>query len=58
MTDAERDERPWGDYVVLSDEPDHKVKRITVLPGKRLSYQRHARRAEHWFVVQGRCRDT
>jgi uncharacterized cupin superfamily protein len=29
------------------------VKRITVRPGKRLSYQRHARRAEHWFVVGG-----
>jgi len=38
---------------VLSDEPDHKVKRITVLPGQRLSYQRHAHRAEHWFVVNG-----
>ena len=32
---------------------DHKVKRIEVLPGKRLSYQRHARRSEHWFVVRG-----
>ncbi len=47
------DRRPWGDFLVLSDAPDHKVKRITVLPGKRLSLQRHRRRAEHWFVVQG-----
>ncbi len=47
------DRRPWGDFLVLSDEVDHKVKRITVLPGKRLSLQRHQRRAEHWFVVQG-----
>jgi mannose-6-phosphate isomerase len=45
--------RPWGGYEVLSDEPTHKVKRITVGPGHRLSYQRHARRAEHWFVVAG-----
>jgi mannose-6-phosphate isomerase-like protein (cupin superfamily) len=30
-----------------------KVKRITVQPGHRLSYQRHAQRAEHWFVVAG-----
>ena len=22
-------------------------------PGQRLSYQKHARRAEHWFVVTG-----
>ena len=28
-----------------------KVKRITVDPGQRLSYQLHHRRAEHWFVV-------
>lgn len=49
----ESDERPWGSYLVLDDEPGLKVKRITVLPGRRLSYQRHARRSEHWFVVAG-----
>lgn len=55
----EHDERPWGSYTVLDDEaPDHKVKRIVVRAGKRLSYQRHARRAEHWFVVSGRGRVT
>ena len=45
--------RPWGSYSVLSDADDHKVKRITVLPGRRLSYQRHERRSEHWYVVTG-----
>jgi len=45
--------RPWGAFVVLDDGPLAKVKRITVDPGKRLSYQRHHRRAEHWFVVAG-----
>ena len=45
--------RPWGSYLVLSDEADHKVKRITVDPGMRLSYQRHFRRSEHWFFIQG-----
>ncbi len=49
----EYDERPWGSYQVLEDAPGHKVKRLEVLPGKRLSYQRHERRAEHWFVVRG-----
>jgi mannose-6-phosphate isomerase-like protein (cupin superfamily) len=29
------------------------VKRIVVYPGKRLSLQRHRRRAEHWFVISG-----
>ena len=51
--ERERDERPWGSYEVLEDAPTHKVKRIEVLPGKRLSYQRHQHRAEHWFVVAG-----
>jgi mannose-6-phosphate isomerase len=55
----EHDERPWGSYTVLDDDaPDHKVKRLVVHPGKRLSYQRHARRAEHWFVVHGRATVT
>ena len=45
--------RPWGDYIVLADEPDHKVKRITVLPGKRLSLQRHRQRMEHWYFLHG-----
>ena len=59
MTDGEFAERPWGTYTVLSDdEPDHKVKRIVVYPGKRLSYQRHARRSEHWFIVHGHARVT
>jgi len=50
----EYDERPWGSFTVLDDELfDHKVKRIVVAPNKRLSYQRHTRRAEHWFVVNG-----
>ncbi|MFQ5645798.1 MAG: glycosyltransferase [bacterium] len=47
------DKRPWGYYRVLSDEPDHKVKRIVVFPGKRLSLQRHQRRDEHWHVIDG-----
>ncbi len=49
----ETDHRPWGSYTVLDDDGTHKVKRIVVLPGKRLSYQRHARRSEHWFIVAG-----
>jgi len=47
------DHRPWGFYEVLADKPDHKVKRITVYPGQRLSYQRHFRRSEHWYVLSG-----
>jgi mannose-6-phosphate isomerase len=49
----ETDFRPWGHYTVLADEPDHKVKRISVDPGKRLSLQRHRRRSEHWYLICG-----
>ena len=53
MVALEEDHRPWGFYRVLEDEPGHKVKRIVVIPGLRLSLQRHQRRAEHWFVLEG-----
>jgi mannose-6-phosphate isomerase len=54
VSEREYSERPWGNYTVLDDvAPDHKVKRLVVHPGKRLSYQRHSRRAEHWFIVSG-----
>jgi len=45
--------RPWGRYEILQESDTHKVKCIWVLPGKRLSYQRHEKRAEHWFIVSG-----
>jgi mannose-6-phosphate isomerase len=45
--------RPWGSYTVVDEGPSHQVKRIVVTAGRRLSYQVHARRAEHWFVVSG-----
>ena len=47
------EERPWGCFTVLDKGEGYKVKRIEVLPGKRLSYQKHSRRAEHWMIVQG-----
>ena len=50
---APSDHRPWGSFTVLDEGNGYKVKRIEVLPGKRLSYQKHAHRAEHWMVVQG-----
>ncbi len=45
--------RPWGSFTVLADEKDHKVKRLVVLAGKRMSLQRHRLRNEHWHVVMG-----
>jgi len=49
-----QDYRPWGHYKVLEEEKDtFKIKRITVNQGKRLSYQLHHHRSEHWIVVRG-----
>lgn len=53
MTTPKRDERPWGRYTVLGGAEGYQVKEIVVRPDKRLSYQRHAHRSEHWFVVRG-----
>lgn len=52
------EQRPWGSFTILDEGANYKVKRIEVLPGKRLSYQRHSRRAEHWFVVCGIAKVT
>ena len=49
----EHDVRPWGEYWVLEDADTHKVKRILVNPGQRLSLQYHHKRAEVWTIVQG-----
>ncbi len=45
--------RPWGNYQVLVDDENHKVKKITVHPGSTLSLQSHQHRSEHWVVVKG-----
>ena len=47
--------RPWGRYDVIDEGDGFKVKRVTVNPGKRLSYQRHKRRQERWTMVSGRA---
>lgn len=52
------DHRPWGSYTVLDEGDGFKIKRIEVLPEKRLSYQKHARRSEHWYVVRGTAKVT
>lgn len=57
-TSSRTDERPWGRYTILDESDTFKVKRIEVKPGSRLSYQKHARREEHWYVVAGTARVT
>jgi mannose-6-phosphate isomerase len=54
----EHDIRPWGEYWVLDDAATHKVKRIRVNTGGRLSYQYHHHRSEAWTIVSGVGRIT
>tara|TARA_R100001377_G_scaffold79907_2_gene58426 strand:- start:194 stop:532 length:339 start_codon:yes stop_codon:yes gene_type:complete len=48
-----KEKRPWGFYEILIDEKNCKVKKITVKPSGRLSYQYHYKRSEVWTVVAG-----
>jgi mannose-1-phosphate guanylyltransferase / mannose-6-phosphate isomerase len=43
--------RPWGWYERTDSGGRFQVKRIMVIPGGRLSLQKHFHRAEHWVVV-------
>lgn len=45
--------RPWGGFVQLVQNETVTVKVITVLPGHRLSLQRHSLRREMWQVLTG-----
>jgi mannose-1-phosphate guanylyltransferase/mannose-1-phosphate guanylyltransferase/mannose-6-phosphate isomerase len=45
--------RPWGSYESLTIGERFQVKCLSVLPGCRLSLQKHHHRAEHWVVVSG-----
>ena len=50
--------RPWGSYTVLEEGEFYKIKRVTVLPKKKLSLQMHYHRSEHWVVVKGTAKVT
>jgi mannose-6-phosphate isomerase len=54
----EEERRPWGSFHTLEEGPGYKVKRLVILPGQRLSLQKHRQRAEHWVVVTGRATVT
>ena len=50
--------RPWGWYQTMDLGDRFRVKRIVVMPGKKLSLQKHHHRAEHWVVVRGTAEVT
>lgn len=52
---APTEERPWGNFTVLEEGENYKVKRFMVLPSHRLSLQYHNSRSEHWTIVAGKA---
>lgn len=47
--------RLWGDFYDLFSDDYVKVKELIVLPKEGMSFQRHFKRNELWFVSHGRC---
>lgn len=50
--------RPWGNFHVLEEGINYKVKRLTINAGASISMQLHRHRSEHWVVVQGNAEVT
>lgn len=50
--------RPWGQYTILDQGPNYKIKNVTVNPKSRLSLQMHLHRSEHWVVISGTAKIT
>jgi len=48
--------RTWGDFSVLFDNGNLKVKELCVQPNNGMSFQRHFERQEIWFVHSGACK--
>ena len=57
-TEHRRVHRPWGYYESIDGGERFQVKRIVVIPGGKLSLQKHHHRAEHWVVVRGTAEVT
>ena len=49
------DERVWGKFYNLFQDDRVKVKELILEPGKGMSFQRHQKRNEVWFVSKGEC---
>jgi|TARA_B110000263_G_scaffold245955_1_gene256302 D-beta-D-heptose 7-phosphate kinase/D-beta-D-heptose 1-phosphate adenosyltransferase len=47
--------RRWGNYRVLFQDDKCKVKELIIEPTKGISYQRHFKRSEIWFISKGMC---
>ena len=50
------EERVWGKFYNLFQDHRIKLKELILEPGKGMSFQRHQKRNEIWFVSKGSCK--
>ncbi len=50
-----KERRVWGHFYNLFSDDIVKVKELIIAPKKGMSFQRHFKRSEVWFVSQGKC---
>lgn len=50
--------RSWGLYEDLIEEPDYRVRRLFVNPGKTIYEHKHEKRNESWSVIKGHAKIT
>lgn len=53
LPNAQKDERPWGNFERFTLNEISTVKIITVNPHQSLSLQRHQNREEYWRIIAG-----
>lgn len=55
MTDKNttKEIRPWGWFETIDSGPLHKVKKLFIREGSRISLQSHEKRSEHWVISKG-----
>ena len=49
------EERVWGKFYNLFTDHRLKLKELIISPGKGISFQRHFKRNEIWFISKGSC---
>ena len=50
------EERIWGSFFEIYSNDNTKVKELNILKGKGMSFQRHFKRNEIWFIKEGSCK--
>ena len=46
-------QKPWGEYTDFFRSPECTMKVLIIKEGEQISYQKHERRGEFWFITQG-----